>query len=221
MGSPAGALEVPSVSLPPVSLPPVAVPVPSTVQVGPLVVTPPAVEAGSDGVHVDVPLPSDGTNQPGVIGVDVGPDGTDISFPDGLNLPDPIADGPVPAVPTSPRLPTRTPAEIQAARANGAEASVAPAAPRAPEFRAPSANAQPEAQIVNGDPAGATGALSDNRGGGVWSLLSSAAHSKVAWALLIALALVARLVAAWAWRDALRPVTEAELARSRDRSATA
>lgn len=227
MGSPAAALDLPSVSLPPVSAPPLGVPVPATAQVGPVVVTPPAVEAGSDGLHVDVPLPGGDTSRPGTIGVGVGPDGPNISLPGGLNLPDAGS-----GIPGLPGVPSGLPGEpasggplpTRGGRATGPDASGAPGATSRPEFPTPvnaSQDAQPQAQIVDGDPAGATGALADNHGGGVWSLLSSAAHSKVAWALLIALALVARLVAAWAWRDALRrPPTEAVPARSRDRSAT-
>lgn len=235
MGSPADALDLPPLSVPPVQTPPVVVPVPSTVAVGPIVVTPPAVATNPDGgLNVRIPLPAVDGSAPETIGLDLGPGGSSVSLPPSLGggtIGTELPSHPPPLVPGGADNPVARNPSARGATATGSDADgdVANAATRSRSQTAagttgaaPSGddasttNARP--QVVNSEPAGATGSLTNGGGGGLRSLLAAAAHNKVTWLVLIALAMIARFVVTWAWRDAL---TATGRMRSRDRSATA
>ena len=229
LSTPADALELPPISTPPVSVgpvvvspvqtPPIVVPVPSTVAVGPLVVsTPDATVDPSGGLHVRLPLPSEQGTAPGTVGIDIGPGGSSVSLPPlgGATIePSLPVDTPASNPPGSGAPPARDRGPDAVHRADRAEAAAGSAATGASDADASGAA---RTQVVNGDPAGATGSINDAGGGGLGSLLASAAHNKITWFVLIALALVARFVMTWAWRDSVMATTRS---RSGGRSATA
>jgi hypothetical protein len=221
LSAPADAVELPPISTPPVSVgpvvvspvqtPPIVVPVPSTVAVGPLVVSTPDAAVDPDGgLHVRIPLPSEQGTAPGTVGIDIGPGGSSVSLP-------PLGGGtsePVPA----PITPIADPTRVADPGARDGASVASDAARREPSARDHNVIGGLNPQVLNADPAGAHGSLADSGHGGLRSLLAAAAHSKVTWLLLLALAVIARFVVTWAWRDAL----SARLpTRSRGRSATA
>jgi hypothetical protein len=233
--APADALELPPISTPPVSVgpvvvspvqtPPVVVPVPSTVAVGPLIVSTPDASVDPDGgLHVRIPLPSEGGTAPGTVGIDIGPGGSSVSLP-------PLGGGTIEPVP-APITPIADPTQVADPGAHDAASGPPDAARREPSARERNVIGDAEGgrvdaarsdtglnpQVLDADPAGAQGSLPDSGRGGFRSLLAAAAHSKVTWLLLLVLAVIARFVVTWAWRDALSARSPT---RSRGRSATA
>jgi hypothetical protein len=145
-------------------------------------------------VQVRVPAPSLPAPIPATegFGIEVGGDGAQVAGPGGID-----ASIAPPALPADPALP----GVGGGATAVPAPASEPSAATPSPPPRDASANAG-GSERVDAMPAGVRGALRDETRSGIWSTLGSAAASYGPWLVLLALALVTRLVAASALRGA-------------------
>ena len=200
--APAGALELPPVSVPPVSLPPLEVD-PEPIVVGPVAVDVDVSTEGGVAVDADAGVDLGEESPIGPIAIDLGVGANDEGVTGDVNVG--TGTPPVNAAPDPVPAPERNNDRLPAAWSRAGTASGAPTldAPPPVDVVSPAADASADRPLGSVEEINVTGEINDSANG-FWSNIGHATGRFGPWFALVGLAFLVQLVARSALRDRQR-----------------